>query len=144
MLGMDAGLVDRLTTAAERAFAGTPVRFAYLFGSQATGRTHAHSDVDVAVLLGDQVPRDRYFDLRLALWRRLEDAARVDIDLVLLNTAPLGLQGRILRDRAVLYSVDEPARVAYESRTAREFADFDRHDQELARHYLEDVAEGLR
>src|SRR5919106_662417 len=50
------GVFRRLREAASQAFEGEPVIFAYLFGSQATGKTHARSDVDVAVYVEDSVP----------------------------------------------------------------------------------------
>jgi uncharacterized protein YutE (UPF0331/DUF86 family) len=55
-----------LREVAARAFAGEPVVFGYLFGSEATGKTHPRSDVDVAVYLEASVPRDRYLDYRLS------------------------------------------------------------------------------
>jgi predicted nucleotidyltransferase len=50
------------------------VIFAYLFGSQAKGKTHPRSDVEVAVYVEDSVPQDRYLDLQLKLPARLERA----------------------------------------------------------------------
>ncbi|MCX7682029.1 MAG: nucleotidyltransferase domain-containing protein, partial [Anaerolineae bacterium] len=44
----------------ERMFARHGVVLAYLFGSQAEGRAGPLSDVDIAVLLGPQVPEERW------------------------------------------------------------------------------------
>ena len=51
----DADLVDPLRRSLE---ADPDVVFAYLFGSQARGEAGPRSDVDIAVLLRDGVPRD--------------------------------------------------------------------------------------
>lgn len=126
-------------------FAGAPVWFAYLFGSVATGRDRPGSDADVAVYLDPSVASDLLLDVELELGRKLEEAAGAGpIDLVVMNAAPLALLGRILRDRLVIYSRDEPARVRFESRTFREFCDFDLHARELDRQLLRAIAEGRR
>ena len=71
---------------------------AYLFGSEAQGRAHRESDVDVAVLLSRNVyPRaaDR-FEVRLRLTGRLQAAVRREVDLVILNDASPQLVRRIM------------------------------------------------
>jgi predicted nucleotidyltransferase len=63
----------------------------YLFGSQAAGRAHRESDVDVAVLLRwDVYPTSRErFEARLRLITDFATAlGRHDVDLVVLNDAP--------------------------------------------------------
>ncbi|MDP2623974.1 MAG: hypothetical protein Q8Q29_09265 [Actinomycetota bacterium] len=69
----------------------------------------------------------------------LEKAAALGrlVEVVILNEAPLPLAGRVVREGRIIYSANEPARVRYESRTFREFTDFDREarllDEELIR-----------
>jgi predicted nucleotidyltransferase len=134
---------ERLQAAAPTAFEGTGVLFAYLFGSRATGRARPDSDVDVAVYL-DPPPPDP-LAAALALAARLEEASGVgDIEVVVMNDAPLPVLGRILRERIVPYSRDEPTRVAFESLTFREFCDFELHARELDRELLRRHAEGRR
>lgn len=96
--------------------------FAYLFGSQATGQARAGSDVDVAAFIR---PEADPFETRLRLMGVLEAAVRHDaVDLVVLNSAPISLAGRILTTRRVLVDRDPAQRHRYESLTAREFFDF--------------------
>lgn len=96
--------------------------FAYLFGSQATGRARATSDLDVAVYLQ---PGADAFESRLRIAGVLQSASgREAIDVVVLNTAPLSLAGRVLTTRRVIVDTNPHARHRYESLTAREFADF--------------------
>lgn len=145
MWRMDTNLHQRLRDAAERAFAGSPVLFAYLFGSVASGRNRPDSDIDVGVCLEPSVDTDQFLDLRLSLAGRLAaESGLGDIDLLILNEAPLPLLGRAIRERLVLYSRDEPARVRFESRGLREFFDFEIHARPLDRQFLQDIAEGRR
>lgn len=95
---MDAALLEKL----EHYFAERPalgVASAYLFGSQADGREHRESDIDVGVLLlWDHHPtaRDR-FEARVDLISDLGAAlGRNDIDVVILNDAPPLLGRRIV------------------------------------------------
>lgn len=137
-------VLERLRQGAAEVFDGGPVLFAYLFGSHATGRAHPRSDVDVAVYLDDEEPRDRYLDLSLRLAGELErtcGVAPVEA-LVVLNQAPITLAGRVLQQRQVIYSRHEPARVRFESLTFRQFHDFERHAEPLRRQRLQAIARG--
>ena len=65
------------------------------------------------------------FELRLRLLDHLQRALGTQgVDLIVLNTAPVSLAGRLLGSRQVLVDRDPPVRHCYESRVAREFADF--------------------
>lgn len=137
--------LSRLREAAPRSFDGTPVVFAYLFGSVAAGRAGPASDVDVAVYVEPELPQERRLDLSLELAGRLSETSGVGgIEVLVLNDAPLPIRGRAVRERAVLYSRDEPARVAYESLTLGEFFDFQIHARPLDERMLRDIAEGRR
>lgn len=140
---MENGVFERLSEASPAAFAGVPVVFAYLFGSEARGEARPGSDVDVAVYL-DPAPADDV-SLILDLAGRLEEASGVpNIEVVVLNDAPIALGGRVVLERRIVFSVDEPARVEYESRTLREFFDFRIHADALDRELLRRTAEGRR
>jgi hypothetical protein len=142
---MDGSIEERLRGSAPSAFEGEGVLFAYLFGSHAGGRPHARSDVDVAVYVDPSVLPADFLKVRLRLAQAIAKAARLrDVEVIVLNEAPLPLAGRVIRNRRVLYSTDEPARVRYESRTFREFVDFDRHAREIDRALLRATAEGRR
>jgi len=109
------------TSAVDPVLAAEGVRFAYLFGSRAIGRHRPDSDADIAIM------PDRPLDLlaEAGLADRLAQALRVPaVDLVDLRRAPLVLRGRVLTDGRLLYSADEPGRVAFEVRTRGEYFDF--------------------
>src|SRR5215471_9426053 len=101
-----------------------PVRLAYLFGSQATRRTHPGSDVDVAVLLDESLTPDEHFAERLKL---LGDLSRIfgtdDVDLVTLNEAPPLLAYETLRHGILLYCADAQTRIEFQVRTLRAYED---------------------
>jgi uncharacterized protein len=89
-------IVERL----RRVLDGRPgVRLAALFGSTATRRRHAWSDVDVGVLLDPDV------DLP-ALGVELERATGARVDLIPLDNAPSLLRFEIARDGVLLVARD--------------------------------------
>jgi uncharacterized protein len=104
------------------AAASADVVFAYLFGSAATNTLSPRSDVDVAVFAA---PGSDSHTLRLAVARACARQLSTDaIDVVLLNTAPISLAGRVLMTRRVLLDRDPHVRHRYESLHARMFQDF--------------------
>ena len=113
-----------------------------LFGSYARGQGRPDSDVDCAVLLSEAVPTARYLDLRLRVMDGLASAiGRDDVDVAVLNEAPLALAYRVLRDGVLLFCRDHAAYVRYRVRTLNLYFDFapllERH-QEL---FLKRVSE---
>ena len=101
-----------------------PVRLAYLFGSQATRRTHPGSDIDIAVLLGESLTPDERFAERLRL---LGDLSRIfgtdHVDLVMLNEASPLLAYEALRHGVLLYCADAQMRIEFQVRTLRAYED---------------------
>ena len=135
-------VLERLRAAAPEAFAGQPVAFAYLFGSHATGTATDRSDVDVAVHLTPDTDVDT-LALRLRLAGRLEQVAGVaDVEVVVLDEAPLSLAGRVQEHGQVFFSRDEVLRVRYASLTSRRYHDFKIHEERSARLRLARLAEG--
>jgi len=92
-------------------------RFAYLHGSQVSGTSTARSDVDVAAWFGRPV-----------------DSWAVDlpggVDLLVLDTAPLELAGRVALHGRLLLDADPPTRVEWEATTRKIYLDeLPRRDQ---------------
>ncbi|MBW1881268.1 MAG: nucleotidyltransferase domain-containing protein [Deltaproteobacteria bacterium] len=97
------------------------VRYALLFGSRATGRSHPRSDVDVAVALSG----DAGLDALLALASRLEGAAGgLRVDLVDLDRAGPVLAFRVFRDGRLLLCRDRTAFVERKARAISLYLDF--------------------
>lgn len=120
---------QRLATIAQALAPIPDVVFAYLFGSVASGRPGPLSDVDVAVYLeeGTDCGRRR-FEVIEALARHLGTDG---IDVVVLNSAPIALAGRVLSGRRVILDRRPFVRHRYESLTAREFLDFRHFEHRL-------------
>lgn len=100
------------------------IRLAYLFGSQAQGRVHALSDVDVAILLAEQFSPADQSQTRLRLTGELMALLhREDVDVVVLNQASPLLRHRVLRDGRLLFSIDDRARARFAEETYRRYLD---------------------
>jgi predicted nucleotidyltransferase len=124
-------------------FADTPVVVAWLFGSRASGRVHARSDIDIAVLLAPETTQEERERWRLELIGRLSAVYRSDaIDLAILNDAPPLLRYEALRPRHVLYNCDDEARVTFEVRTMQEWFDWAPRYRRMLRARMKQFAEG--
>ena len=122
-------IAERLERLAARLKQDQRVLFAYLFGSLASGVLKPLSDVDIAVFLdsADVTP-----ETKLEVVGMISDTLGTDeVDVVILNTAPVSLTGRILKRRTVLADNQPWRRHLFESRTMREFFDFNRSEQEI-------------
>jgi len=105
------------------------VVFCYLFGGLARGEQRPLSDVDIAVYLKDS---ESAAEAKLELIGLLTDVLGSDeVDLVILNRAPVSLVGRILARRQVIVDKDPALRHLFESRMSREFFDFHRKEKAI-------------
>jgi uncharacterized protein len=98
------------------------ITFAYLFGSYAKGNQTHLSDIDIAVYMKYD---NHVFDKKLQI---LSDLTKIletdDIDLVILNKAPISLLTKILAVKIILIDKDPPVRHAFESLNMRMGFDF--------------------
>ncbi len=100
------------------------VVLAYLFGSLARGEAGPLSDVDVAVLLGPDVPPQRWSDVHLDLICEFMSLFhRNDVDVVVLNRATPLLAHRVVYDGIVVYEPDPLTRVHFEVDTLHRYVD---------------------
>ena len=98
------------------------VHFAYLFGSLAKRRPFPLSDVDIAVYLSEDTD---ILERKMEILGKLTELLETDeIDLVILNSAPLTLKMKILENRKILADNSPFLRHQYESLTMREYFDF--------------------
>jgi uncharacterized protein len=103
--------------------------FAYLFGGLARNRQTVLSDVDIAIYVRNMKKLD-YLDLL----GKISDTLGIDgVDLIILNTAPISLAGRVLQGRKVLVDKDPFLRHQYESLALREYFDFSIKERDLLR-----------
>jgi uncharacterized protein len=86
-------------------------RFAVVHGSRASGTARPDSHLDVGAWWGECSP---------ASW---EVDVPPGMDLVVLDTAPLWLAGRIAQDGRLLFDDDTPARVRWQADTRLRYLD---------------------
>ncbi len=122
-------IAERLETL-DQALAGCPgVVFAYLFGGAATGAIRPLSDVDLAVYFDEGLSPT---EARLtAIGTATRHLGTEEVDVVVLNSAPTALVGRILMTRKVILDRHPFTRHRFESRMLREFFDFRFFEQRL-------------
>jgi predicted nucleotidyltransferase len=117
---VDAAARERLARALDR----PEVLSALLFGSQATCRASALSDVDVAVWIDPAIGRDARWELTSKLMSAAAEALGSDeVQVVLLNDAPPLLAHRAIRDGIRLLDRDPVKRIRLETRAVLDYLD---------------------
>jgi uncharacterized protein len=118
---MEGGELER---ALQGIFTGRPepIVAVYLFGSRARGTATDRSDVDVAVLYVE-VPGPGLAGLSLDLEADIERALGMPVQVVVLNSAPVDLVHRVLRDGRLLLDRDPGRRIRFEVKARNEFFD---------------------
>jgi len=105
------------------------VEFAYLFGGSVSKHPRPLSDIDLAVYCKAGTNLAEY---KLDLLGRLNDFLHTDeIDLVILNQAPISLAGRIITRKRLLFCRNDFLRHRFESLTLRKFHDFQIYEKKL-------------
>lgn len=121
---MDEALPDELQRAVVAALRQHAACFAFLHGSRVSGRARPDSDLDVAAWWPSAPPAA--FEVELP----------ATVDLLVLNSAPLELAGRVALAGRLLFDDDPCARVRWVAGTRKIYADeqfrLRRSDQEFA------------
>lgn len=94
--------------------------FAYLFGGLLKDRQSPLSDVDIAVFVED-IKKLNYLNFFNSVTNVL---GTDEVDLIILNTSPLSLTGRILQNRRIIIDKNPFLRHRFESDVLRKFFDF--------------------
>ncbi|MCK4515493.1 MAG: DUF86 domain-containing protein, partial [Spirochaetaceae bacterium] len=119
------------------------VVMAFLFGSQVRETQTDESDVDVAVYFrpvatgGDpgaalEIEADTEYPGERAVWRRLEEIAGAEVDLVVLNRAPIALAASVFFDDAPIIVNDRALYWRYFLTVTNEAEEFDRFAEDFA------------
>lgn len=98
------------------------IQLVYLFGSRVTGSIGPMSDTDLAILLDHtaSVPA-----LRVELTQRLAEALQSDqLDLVILNQAPIEFAYSVIAEGIALYQRSMLERVEYEAKILSQYCDY--------------------
>ncbi len=122
---MDATLAENLPALGAYFRRRGDVLLAYLYGSYARGTAGPLSDVDVAVLLEGAPDARERFQARLDVTGAgMEILERDDVDVAVLNEAPLALAFRVIYDGVLLHARSRAARRDYVARITIEYLDF--------------------
>lgn len=101
-----------------------PVKFAYLFGSRASGVENSMSDVDIAVMFDKNYSK---MDDVMARGDIIEEGKaffKLDVDVISLNNAAITLKYEVVKNGAVIKDTVDAARAEFESLTLREYFDY--------------------
>jgi predicted nucleotidyltransferase len=100
------------------------VLIAYLFGSQAQGKAHPRSDVDLAVRVRGHPSLEERDALRTEWEEALSELlGRHDVEVVVLNGADLFLRYQVVKHGRVLFARDPAEVIADWNRTFKEYFD---------------------
>lgn len=105
---------DEIRRAIVQRFGHDPrVAAVYLFGSRARGTARPDSDIDLGVLYRTAPPRT-LLEQPFGAQEELAHELGAPVQVVVMNTAPVDLIHRVLRDGQLLYEADRSARIAFE------------------------------
>ncbi|KYH33997.1 nucleotidyltransferase domain protein [Clostridium tepidiprofundi DSM 19306] len=98
------------------------IKLMYIFGSYAKGNNTAKSDLDIAVLLGENYNPMCKLELIGELTSIFK---RDDIDLVILNNANSVLKHQVIKYGKLIYMENEDIKVNFEVRVLKEYMDME-------------------
>lgn len=112
----------------------TEIIFSYIHGSFLDN--FPFRDIDVAIYIDSiTIKKDQAFDYTVQLSIELSKLAGLEIDVQIMNYAPLGFKHSVLKNGKLLFSIDEDLRLDLIERTSLEYIDF----YELSLQYLHDI-----
>ena len=133
--------LENLQKTSETAFKDSPVLFAYLYGSHATGAVHPFSDIDIAVYVSGEGPENNYdLEMSLALEIDRELRTRSKSDVRIINYLPLPVAGEVVTTGKLIYCRDDKLRTDFEAKTRMAYFDFIPFLKKYQQVYLDQIA----
>lgn len=118
---------------------GYSVVVAYVFGSYARGSASALSDLDIAVFLAPDLSKSERFDARLRLSGELSAITGREVDVIVMNDAPLSLSYEIIKGGMTVLCGDKDAKAEIELDILSRYLDRRYYDKRRAQHLLGQV-----
>jgi hypothetical protein len=116
------------------------VRLAYIFGSVAKGTESKLSDIDIAIFLDERMSKPKRFEQRLKLISEISSVLKSnDIDLIVMNDAPINLNQEIIKNGRVLIARREEERVQLESEILSKYLDRVYYERRGLNDFLEKI-----
>ncbi len=125
----------RVADAAMESLADLGVRVAYIFGSVARGEAGPLSDLDVAVLLGRELPEWEALGLAGDIAAEIEPLGGGPVDVVILDAAPPALRFSVISEGSIIFNQDDDLRQRFEEWTVAQYLDTE-HLRRTYRSYL--------
>ncbi len=118
-------LKQKILNISQQLFAGTPVEFAYLYGSVAKDLKNPFSDLDIAIFV-EGLDTKKSLKLELSLSLALDDLLDhvIESDVRIINHLPMTVQGDIITTGILIYCQDDAKRVHFETNLRMAFFDF--------------------
>jgi predicted nucleotidyltransferase len=97
---------------------------AYIFGSYASMKTVAESDIDIAVLLDREINTEKSGFIKQEITKDIMELISFDkVDVVILNLAPPLLCHEVIKKGELIYSGDEKKRIEFTANASTRYLD---------------------
>jgi len=97
---------------------------AYIFGSYASMRTVAESDIDIAVLLDEEINIEKFGFIKQEITENIMELLSFDkVDIAILNSAPPLLCHEVIKKGNLIYAGDEEERTAFTAKATMRYID---------------------
>lgn len=137
---LPADVLEHLPTLIQKVAEDPDVAALYAFGSLAQGALKPLSDLDFGVLLREGLDKPERFRKSLALLGLFNETLKTDeIDLVILDDAPLRFAHHILKTGKRLHCRDPQRVIDFVERTTKRYLDFKPARDEFDRGFLEGI-----
>jgi len=118
-------VIDRIPVLEEQIEKDTHVVALYAFGSLATGNLKPLSDLDFGILVSSKLGKQKRFDKHLDLIGKFNEVLRTDeVDLVMMNDAPLRFSHNIIKSGKLLYCSNKTELSDFIEKTIKLYLDF--------------------
>lgn len=96
----------------------------YLFGSRAKGKIGLLSDYDIGILLKNNVPDKKFFDIKLKLMQNFSRFFNTQhVDIVILNKTASLIVINVINDGCILFDAAREQRIAFETKITMKYLD---------------------
>lgn len=134
------GVTEKLPVLVDLVTGDEDVVALFVFGSVARGELQPLSDLDLGVLLDEKLSRKERFDKHLELAGKFTGLMQTDeIDIVILNDAPMRFVLKILSTGKLLFERDRQALIDLYDKNTKMFLDFKYFLDEYNQTFLEGV-----
>ena len=133
-------VTDRIPVLIEQIEKDSDIVALYAFGSLATGELQPLSDLDFGILVASTLDKDKRFYKHLDLIGLFTETLRTDeIDLVLMNDAPIRFSFNILKMGNLLYYSSPLALIDYREMIVKLYLDFKFYRDSFDEAFLEGI-----